>query len=132
MFTDLKNKNIILTGGLGFLGKQIVNAFNDEGSNIIILDNKKKVSSEKFEHFNCNISNEKSLSLISKKILRKYKKIDILINNAASNHDIKSKIKSFERFDLKIWEKDILVGLTGSFVQKYLGLSCPNKLVVEI
>ena len=93
MFKDLKNKNIILTGGLGFLGKQIVNAFNDEGSNIIILDNKKKVSSEKFEHFNCNISNEKSLSLISKKILRKFKKIDILINNAASNHDIKSKIK---------------------------------------
>ncbi len=116
MFKDLKNKNVIITGGLGFLGKQIVDAFNEEGSNIIILDNKKKVRSEKFEHFNCDISNEKGLSLTSKKILKKYKKIDILINNAASNHDLEKKIKSFERFDLKIWEKDILVGLTGSFL----------------
>ena len=46
MFKDLKNKNVIITGGLGFLGKQIVDAFNEEGSNIIILDNK-KVRSEK-------------------------------------------------------------------------------------
>ena len=42
MFKDLKNKTVIITGGLGFLGKQIVNAFCEEGSNIIILDNKKK------------------------------------------------------------------------------------------
>ena len=50
---------------MGFLGKQMVDAFNEEGSNIIILDNK-KVRSEKFEHFNCDISNEKGLSLTSK------------------------------------------------------------------
>ncbi len=116
MFKDLKNKTVIITGGLGFLGKQIVNAFCEEGSNIIILDNKKKTSSKKFEHFCCDISKEKSLKSISKKILKKYKKIDILINNAASNHDIRNKIKSFEKFDLKIWEKDILIGLTGSFL----------------
>ena len=116
MFKDLKNKNVIITGGLGFLGKQIINAFCEEDSNIIVLDNKKKTSSNKFEHFCCDISKEKSLKSISKKILKKYKKIDILINNAASNHDIKNKIKSFEKFDLKIWEKDILIGLTGSFL----------------
>ena len=59
---------------MGFLGKQIVDAFNEEGSNIIILDNK-KVRSEKFEHFNCDISNEKGLSLTSKKILKNTKKL---------------------------------------------------------
>ena len=31
MFNDLKKKNIIITGGLGFLGTQIVNAFFEEG-----------------------------------------------------------------------------------------------------
>ena len=42
MFSDLKNKNIIITGGLGFLGRQIIDAFYEQGSKIIILDNKKK------------------------------------------------------------------------------------------
>ena len=27
MFTDLENKVVVVTGGLGFLGKQFVNAF---------------------------------------------------------------------------------------------------------
>ena len=43
MFSDQKNKNIIITGGLGFLGRQIIDAFYEQGSKIIILDNKKKI-----------------------------------------------------------------------------------------
>ena len=42
MFNDLKTK-IIITGGLGFLGRQIIDAFYEQGSKIIILDNKKKI-----------------------------------------------------------------------------------------
>lgn len=116
MFNDLKNKNVIITGGLGFLGKQFINAFYQVGSKVIILDKKKKVSSNKFDHFYCDISKEKNLKLICKKILKKYKKIDILINNAANNYDIKTKIGSFETFRLKIWEKDVSIGLTGAFL----------------
>ena len=116
MFEDLKNKNIIITGGLGFLGNQITNAFYKEGSNIIILDNKEKVHSKKFVHYSCDISKEKNLKNICKSIKKKYKKIDVLINNAASNHDIKKQIRSFEKFDIKDWEKDILIGLTGAFL----------------
>jgi NAD(P)-dependent dehydrogenase (short-subunit alcohol dehydrogenase family) len=116
MFNDLKNKNVIITGGLGFLGKQFLNAFYEEGSRVIILDNKKKVSSNKFDHFYCDISKEKNLKSISKKILHKYKTIDILINNAANNYNIKTKIGSFETFKLKIWEKDVSIGLTGAFL----------------
>ena len=95
MFSDLKKKNIIITGGLGFLGTQIVNAFFEEGSNVIVLDSKSKTKSDKYDHFSCDISKEKNLKLISKKIIKKYKKIDILINNAASNHDIKKKNNNF-------------------------------------
>jgi NAD(P)-dependent dehydrogenase (short-subunit alcohol dehydrogenase family) len=116
MFEDLKGKNVIITGGLGFLGRQIINALSEEGSNIIILDKKKKTISKKFEHFYCDISKKKNLSSVSRRILKKYKKIDILINNAANNHSIKDKINSFENFQLEIWDKDILVGLTGCFL----------------
>jgi len=116
MFSDLKNKNIVITGGLGFLGKQIINAYVKEGSRVIVLDNKKKINSKKFEHFSCDICNERKLKIVYKKIVKKYKTIDILINNAASNHDIGKNIRSFEKFNLKIWEQDIKVGLTGAFL----------------
>ena len=37
-FPDLKKKNIVITGGNGFLGKQLTNAFLNQGSNVFILD----------------------------------------------------------------------------------------------
>ena len=40
-FPDLKNKNVLITGGNGFLGKQISNAFLKQGSKLFILDIKK-------------------------------------------------------------------------------------------
>ena len=39
-FLDLKNKNIIITGGNGFFGKQMSNAFCNQGSNVFVLDMK--------------------------------------------------------------------------------------------
>ena len=46
MIFGLEKKNVIITGGLGFLGKQIVNSFYKEGSRVIVLDNKKKINSK--------------------------------------------------------------------------------------
>ena len=116
MFSDLKNKVVIITGGLGFLGKQILNSFYKEGSKVIILDNKKKIRSKKFIHYSCNICDPEKLNYTYQCIVKKYKSIDILINNAANNHDIKKSNNSFEKFNLKTWEKDILIGLTGAFL----------------
>ena len=116
MFNDLKNKRVILTGGLGFFGKQIIDAYYKEGSKIIVIDNKKKIYSKKFDHYSCDICDEENLISVNKNIIKKYQTIDILINNAASNQNINKIIKSFEKFDLKVWEKDIKVGLTGAFL----------------
>ena len=38
---NLNNKNILITGGSGFLGSQIVDAFINEQSNVYIIDLKK-------------------------------------------------------------------------------------------
>ena len=40
LYPDLKGKTIIITGGLGFLASQFAKAFEDNHSNVIILDNK--------------------------------------------------------------------------------------------
>mgnify|MGYP001172061790 CR=1 FL=1 len=117
MYRDLKNKNIILTGGSGFLGKQITNAFKTVGSNVIILDIKKPHTEKKIEYYKCDITNENEVKEIAKKITKK-KKIDVLINNAASDYVPSGSNKDFslENFNLNIWNKDIEVSLNGSFI----------------
>ena len=118
MYKDLKNKNIILTGGSGFFGKQIVEAFKLSGSNIIILDVKKPLKVNNVDYYKCDITKENQVRNVAKKILKKNKKIDILINNAASNYVPRGKSKDFslENLELKIWKNDLEVGLNGSFI----------------
>jgi NAD(P)-dependent dehydrogenase (short-subunit alcohol dehydrogenase family) len=56
----------------------------------------------------------------SKDIMEKFGKIDGLINNAANNPKMEAKenkkFSRLENFPLDVWNQDILVGLTGSFL----------------
>lgn len=117
MYRDLNNRNIILTGGSGFLGGQIIKAFQSTNSNIFVLDiNKPNFKSKKVTFFECDITDEKKVKLISKKI--GLNKIDILINNAANDYKPKSNNKklNFENFDINQWNRDLMVGLGGAFI----------------
>ena len=53
-------------------------------------------------------------------ISSEYRKVDILINNAANDpkvlNDQNFKWSRFENFSLEMWEKDIAVGLSGAFI----------------
>jgi len=115
MFKDLKNKIVIITGGNGFIGKQFTKAFQSVGSKVIIIDNKNKKL--KNNSYLCDITNEKDVRLVFKKIIKRYKKIDVLINNAANNPQItKQKFNSLENYSIKEWHKDIDVSLTGALI----------------
>ena len=86
-FKDLKNKIVILTGGSGFFGKQLSSAFANSGCKVIILDiNKNKFKDNNIFFHKCNITNENELKIVSKNILKKFKRIDVLINNASNNY----------------------------------------------
>ena len=63
-FSDLKNKNIIITGGNGFFGKQITDAFYNQGSNVFILDTKKSQERKKITFFKTDITKEFELKKI--------------------------------------------------------------------
>ncbi len=115
MFSDLKSKIVVITGGHGFLGKQFASAFLNVGCKVIIIDTKEKKS--KFDTYQCDITNEKDVNLLFKKIISKYKKIDVLINNAANNPQIDSRISNkLENYSIKEWNKDIDVSLTGTLI----------------
>ena len=131
MFNDLKKKTVIITGGSGFLGSQFVEAFQNKNSNIIILDIvKKKYTNKKTLQYHCDISNETSVKNVLNKIIKKFKAVDILINNDAIDHKPQNKKNNniFESFDLLRWNKEIAVGLTGAMIcTKIFGKQMANQ-----
>lgn len=130
-------KIIIITGGLGFLGKSYALTLAKIGYLPIVIDIKSKKEINKFVRFvnktfdiktcgfHLDITNEQKVSKASKEILHKFGKIDILINNASNNPIYEKKFKNInrlEKFSLQQWNKDLSVGLTGSFIcSKYFG-----------
>jgi NAD(P)-dependent dehydrogenase (short-subunit alcohol dehydrogenase family) len=116
---NLNNKNIIITGGNGFLGSQISEQLLNEKANVYIIDinNPNKKTSAK--NFITDITNESELKKILTFFKSKKIKIDVLINNAAINYSpLKSKKNNFkfETFPNDLWDKEISVSLKGSFL----------------
>jgi len=113
----LNDKIIIITGGYGFLARYWSDAIYQAGGLPILLDIKQEKS--KYTSYLCDITNELELLEAKKRILRKYGKIDGLINNACNNPKIengKSKFLSLEKFDVDVFKEDLNVNLVGSFL----------------
>ena len=87
----LKGKISIITGAASGFGKGIAKKFSEEGAISILtdinIDNLKKVAKE-FDQdlFKVNVANSKDMSKLSEYVLNKYKKIDIMVNNAGVTH----------------------------------------------
>ncbi|MDB3947331.1 SDR family oxidoreductase [Candidatus Pelagibacter sp.] len=116
---NLRNKNIIITGGNGFLGSQIIDALLNERANVYIIDIKQKNKKSSAKYFKSDITNENELVKILNYFKLKKIKIDVLINNAAIDYPpLKSgdsKLK-LEKFSNELWDKDISVSLKGSYL----------------
>ena len=128
---DLKNKVVIITGGSGFLGSEFSFALSDMGAIPVILDKnekslkilKKRFSNQrrKGSFHLVDINNEGKLIKTINLIVKKYKKIDCLINSASfvvdNNIQIKNKIfKKFENYDFDLWKKSLNDNLSGVFI----------------
>ena len=116
---NLENKNIVITGGNGFLGSQITNALLNEKANVFIIDINKPKKITSIKYFKSDITNERELQKILKFFKSKKIKIDVLINNAAVDYPpLKSKKNNFklEAFPNNLWDKDISVSLKGSYL----------------
>lgn len=116
---NLKNKNIIITGGNGFLGRQITNSLLKEKANVYIIDIKHPQKKTSAKYFKSDITNEQDLTRILTLFKSKKIKIDVLINNAAIDYPpLKSKKDSLklENFPNNLWDKDISVSLKGSYL----------------
>ena len=112
-------KNILITGGAGGIGLEIVHYFENKNYNVIILDktlkkdfkkNYKKIKKNIF-YFEVNLLEIKKTEIKIQKIISKFKTIDILINCAGIQY-----ISKIENFPTNEWRKVIDINLTSSFI----------------
>ncbi|MDC0851296.1 SDR family oxidoreductase [Candidatus Pelagibacter sp.] len=131
---SLKNKNVIITGAAGLLGLQHIYAVLHNSGDVVLIDNNKSKLNKRYKElitkfdlkrikiFCGDITNEKFVKNVSKKILDQKRTIDVLINNAAIDYKVDLKHKKIlkktqlENFDLNIWKKDLDVGLMGALI----------------
>jgi NAD(P)-dependent dehydrogenase (short-subunit alcohol dehydrogenase family) len=125
---SLKNKTAIVTGALGLIGKKHCEALALAGANVVVAD-KDEIACETFakalgiNHLGVkmDVTNESDLKENRAIILKKYKTIDILVNNAAindmfENPAMAAHLSAFENYPVEAFRMSLDVNVTGVFL----------------
>ena len=114
----LKNKISLVTGGSGGIGIEICKSLLDAGSTVILadIDTKKskkiinKLKNKNIEFHKINSTSEKSIKVLARFVIKKYKKLDILVNCIGICLN-----KEAENVSKKEWEKVIDININSMF-----------------
>ncbi|MBC7936585.1 MAG: SDR family oxidoreductase [Rhizobacter sp.] len=125
---SLDNKVAIVTGAAGLLGRQHCLALAEAGANVVLADldeNKCALiaSSLGTRHLGVGIdvTNHGSIKTAKEKILERYGRIDVLVNNAAINDMFENPLLAgtqsmFEHYPLEMWDQSWKVNVSGVFL----------------
>jgi len=133
---DLEGRVAVITGGAGLLGRMHAEAVAEAGGTPVIADvaaaPAEALAATLRRRFKvpalavpCDISSPDSVEALKKAVLRRFRRIDILINNAANDPKVgagsggaakKGHWSRLENFPAQQWDKDLAVGLTGAFL----------------
>ena len=126
---DLSNKNILITGGAGFLGVHFAEAVAEMGGMPILLDSNQPSIEEAsarlsrqgcgVDGFKLDLTDVKQVHQVVEEILNKYRTADVLINGAAftmKNAQEEEYFAPFEEYEQSLWQISLNVNLTGTFL----------------
>lgn len=114
----LDNKISLVTGGAGGIGSEICKSLLDAGSKVIIadIDSKKskkllkKIKKKNIEYYKLDSTSEKNIKSLSRFILKKYKRLDVLVNCVGICFN-----KEAEKVKKKEWDKVINININSMF-----------------
>jgi NAD(P)-dependent dehydrogenase (short-subunit alcohol dehydrogenase family) len=115
---DLTGKTALITGAAGLLGMKHAEAIKEAGGSVILTD---VIDSPDYVYM--DVTNKESIERVASDLGR----VDILINNAASNPKMVNKGENrFENFSLERWNQGIQINLTGAFLCSQIFI---NKMI---
>tara|TARA_B110001454_G_scaffold157028_1_gene146309 strand:- start:1880 stop:2626 length:747 start_codon:yes stop_codon:yes gene_type:complete len=113
----LENKVVLITGGSRGIGKAIGKLFVEQGAIVIITSKNEKILKKTADAIRASfyvkgdIRKDKEVKLIVEKTVKKFKKIDVLINNAG----VLPTMKPLDKITEREWLETIDVNLNGAF-----------------
>ena len=125
MSNKLKNKIIIVTGGNGLLGSAIVEQIKQEGAFCINFEINHKTNDD-LSNVECDITNQDSVNHALSLVIKKYKRIDGLVNNAYPRTDDWG--NKFEDIELDSWKQNVEWQLNSYF---YLSQQVANQMAKQ-
>jgi NAD(P)-dependent dehydrogenase (short-subunit alcohol dehydrogenase family) len=131
---DLRDRVAVITGGAGLLGRQHAEAIHAFGGIPVVADldltrakaTARAVGRRAFG-IELDVTRPESIATVRDILVRRFKRIDILINNAALDPKVgpgsgKSLLGRLEDLDPKMFQIELAVGLTGAVLcSKYFG-----------
>jgi len=116
MLFDLKNKVAVITGGGSGIGKSIAEVFAEQGAQVCILELNPKSAKETAQAltnqrllakgYHCDVTHQADVISVMQSIVKKFGRIDILVNCAGIAHIGKLETTSEEDFD-KIFQVNV-------------------------
>ncbi len=122
----LDGKVVIITGGVGLLGREYARAVSEAGGIPIVadLDNDaaesiaQGVGTEAIG-IGVDVSDPAAVKAMAQRVLDQYGRIDGLVNNAAINPKFdagEKHLDTFEDFPIEAWNQSLAVNITGMFL----------------
>ncbi|WP_311406790.1 SDR family NAD(P)-dependent oxidoreductase [Liquorilactobacillus uvarum] len=119
---ELKNKVVVITGGVGGMGTKFSEEFAKQGAKIVLIDmveEKTKARAQELAQkygietlaVTCNTTNEDEVDAAVKAVIDKFNRIDVLVNTAAI-----LRFSPLEDLRLDEWQAALNVNLTGYFL----------------
>jgi NAD(P)-dependent dehydrogenase (short-subunit alcohol dehydrogenase family) len=126
----LEGRVVVVTGGLGLLGRQFCEAFVEAGAEVVIADLDPLACRRRAEELTwltgrrtfgheADVTSAASLESLRAEVMRRSGTIDVLVNSAAIDDKFdegQSGQSRFESYPLARWQRALEVNLTGTFL----------------
>jgi len=126
---NLTGRVVVLTGGVGRLGRHYSEILSEAGANVVLFDLDARECQTFAQELSgryrtepmgeaVDITQKAEVFAAVESVIERYGKINILINNAAAQQltVFDDDLYEFENFPLEVWQSNLDVNLTGAFL----------------